>query len=189
MSIKSTYRLGGILGIAAVIATFAIYLTTDPSGYRSLITNILSWVVGLSSIVLFYAAYLRCRESAPLFSLLALIAGIGGNILFLFGTLSPSFYGIGDVGESVVIMLATPLFGIAYFKTQGISRILAVIGFLTGIAGLANSLALKMDGGSWSAPNNPANLPAIMGTYLAFVLGYAVWLGWTSGVLLKASKE
>ena len=189
MSNKSIYRFGGILGIAAVIATFAIYLTTDPSGYRSWMTNILSWVVGLGSIVLFYAAYLRCRESAPLFSLLGLIAGIGGNILFLFGTFSPSYYSIGDIGESIVLMAAVPLFGIAYFQTQGISRVLAVIGILVGVVGLANSLVIKMDGGSWSAPNNPANLPAIMGTYLAFVLGYVVWLGWTSGVLLKSSRQ
>ena len=189
MSIKSTYRFGGICGIVAVLATLALYFATDPSGNRSLMTHVLSWIIGLGSIVLFYAAYLRCRDSASSFSLLALIAGIGGNILFLFGTLSPSFYGIGDVGESVVLMLATPLFGIAYFQTQGISRALAVIGILTGIAGLANYLVLKMDGGSWSAPNNPANLPAIMGTYLAFVLGYVVWLGWTSGVLLKSSRE
>jgi hypothetical protein len=189
MSNKSLYRLGGILGIVVVVATFALYSTTDPSGNRSLMTHVLSWIIGLGSIVLFYAAYLRCRESAPLFSLLALIAGIGGNLLFLFGTFSPSFYGIGDFGETIVLMLACPLFGIAYFQTQGISRILAVIGILTGVAGLANNLILKMDGGSWSAPNDPANLPAIMGTYLAFVLGYVIWVGWTSVVIFKSSRQ
>ena len=34
-----------------------------------------------------------------------------------------------------------------------------------------------------------ANLPAIMGTYLAFVLGYVVWVGWTSAHLLKSSRQ
>ncbi|MBI5824526.1 MAG: hypothetical protein HZB18_10900 [Chloroflexi bacterium] len=189
MSTKSIYRLGGILGIVVVVATFALYFTTDPSGNRSLMTHVLSWIIGLGSILLFYAAYLRCRESAPLFSLLALIAGIGGNALFLFGTFSPSFYGIGDFGETLVLVVACPLFGIVYFQTQGISRILAVIGILTGAAGFANSLVIKMDGGSWSAPNDPANLPAIMGTYLAFVLGYVIWLGWTSRILLKEGKS
>ncbi|MEO8356286.1 MAG: hypothetical protein ABI621_10245 [Chloroflexota bacterium] len=189
MSNKSIYRYGGICGIVAVLATLALYFTTDPSGNRLLMTHVLSWVIGLSSIVLIYAAYLRCRESAPLFSLLALIAGVGGSLMFLFGTFSPSFYGIGDIGEMIVLMVACPLFGIAFFQTQGISRVLAVIGILTGIAGLANSLVLKMDGGSWSAPNDPANLPAIMGTYLAFVLGYVIWLGWTSAVLLKSSRQ
>lgn len=189
MSNTSLYRLGGILGIVVVVATFALYFTTDPSGNRSLMTHILSWIIGLGSLVLFYAVYLRCRESAPLFSLLALIAGIVGNALFLFGTFSPSFYGVGDFGETLVLMLACPLFGIAYIQTQGISRVLAMIGILTGAAGLANSLVIKMDGGSWSAPNDPANLPAIMGTYLAFVLGYVIWVGWTSRVLLKRAKS
>lgn len=189
MSNKSIYRFGGICGIVAVVATLALYFTTDPSGNRSLMTHVLSWIIGLASIALFYAAYLRCRESAPLFSLLALIAGIGGNLLFLFGTFSPSFYSIGDFGETLVLMAACPLFGIAFFQTQGISRVLAVIGILTGVAGLANTLVLNMDGGSWSAPNDPANLPAIMGTYLAFVLGYVIWLGWTSGVLLKSARR
>jgi hypothetical protein len=189
MSTKSIYRFGGILGIVVVVATFVLYFTTDPSGNRSLMTHLLSWIIGLGSLVLFYAAYLRCRESAPLFSLLALLAGVAGNLLFLFGTFSPSFYGIGDFGEMLVLMLACPLFGIAYFQTQGISRILAVIGILTGVAGLANSLVINMDSGSWSAPNDPANLPAIMGTYLTFVLGYVIWVGWTSRVLLKTAKS
>lgn len=189
MPTKSIFRLGGICGIAVVVVTLALYFATDPSGNRSLMTNILSWIIGLGSLSLFYAAYLRCRESAPLFSLLALIAGIAGNLMFLFGTLSPSFYGIGDFGETLVLMLACPLYGIAYFQTQGISRALAVIGILTGAAGLANTLVIKMDGGSWSAPNDPANLPAIMATYLAFVLGYIVWIGWTSAVLLKSSRQ
>ena len=43
-------------------------------------------------------------------------------------------------------------------------------------------------GGSWTAPNDPANLPAIMATYLGFVLFYIVWIGWTSVVLLKSPK-
>jgi hypothetical protein len=189
MSTKPISRIGGICGIVVVVATFALYFPTDPSGNRSLMTHILSWIIGLGSIALFYAAYLLCRESSPLFSLLALIAGLGGNVLFLFGTFSPTFYGIGDFGEMIVLMLACPLFGIAYFQAQGISRVLAVIGILTGIAGLANSLVIKMDGGSWTAPNNPANLPAIMATYLGFVLFYIVWIGWTSGVLLRSSKH
>ena len=189
MSTKSIHRIGGICGIVVVVATFALFATTDPSGNRSLMTHVLSWIIGLGSLVLFYAAYLRCRESAPLFSLLALLTGVAGNLLFLFGTFSPSFYGIGDFGETLVLMVACPLFGIAFFQTQGISRVLAVIGILTGAAGLANSLVIKMDGGSWSAPNDPANLPAIMGTYLAFVLGYVVWVGWTSAHLLKSSRQ
>ncbi|MBI3169650.1 MAG: hypothetical protein HYZ22_14305 [Chloroflexi bacterium] len=189
MSTKSIYRLGGNCGIVVVVTTLALFFTTDPSGNRSLLTHILSWIIGAGSLVLFYTAYLRCRESAPLFSLLGLIVGIGGNVLFLFGTFSPSFYRIGDFGENIVLMLAVPLFGIAYFQTQGLSRILAVIGILTGAAGLANSLVIKMDGGSWSAPNDPANLPAIMATYLGFVLFYIVWIAWTSAHLLKSSKQ
>ncbi len=174
MSSKNYYRLGGICGIAAVITTLALTATTDPSGNRSLMTNILSWVIGLATVVLMYAAYQRCRADAPTLSLLAVIASIGGNLLFLFGTLSPSFYGIGDKGESVVLMLSVPLFGIAYLKTQGVPHILAIIGILTGVAGLANYAVIAMDGGSWTAPNNSANLPAIMATYLGFVLFYII---------------
>jgi hypothetical protein len=189
MSTKTLYRLGGICGIIALIATFAIYFTTDPSGNRSLLTNLLSWVVGLTSIVLVYAVYLRCRESASAISMLALAAAVIGNGLFLFGTFSPSLYSIGDIGENIVLMVSVPLFGIGFFMTKGMSRILAGIAILTGIAGLANFAVLKMDVGSWSAPNNPADLPAIMATYLGFVLCYVIWMAWTGGALLKASKS
>ena len=189
MSTKNLYTFGGVSGIVAVLATVALFVTTDPSGNRSLMTNILSWIIGLSSIVLVYAVYRRCRDSASILSLLALVAGVGGNVLFLFGTLSPAFYSIGDIGESIVLMLGVPLFGLAYLKTQGISRILAVIGIVTGVTGLANYVVLAMDGGSWSSPNNPANLPAIMGTYLGFVLCYVIWMAWTGGVLIKSGKQ
>jgi hypothetical protein len=189
MLYKNYYRLGGTCGIVAVIATFALTATTDPSGNRSLMTNILSWVIGLASIGLMYTAYQRCRADAPTLSLLAVIVGIAGNLLFLFGTLSPSYYSIGDMGENIVLMLGVPLFGIAYLKTQGMARVLAVIGILTGVAGLANYAVIAMDGGSWTAPNNPANLPAIMATYLGFVLFYIVWIGWTSGILIKSSRQ
>ena len=189
MSTVKLSRTGGLFGIVAVVATFALTITTDPSGNRFLMTHVLSWVIGLASMVFIYTAYLRCRASAPTLSLLAVAAGMGGNALFLFGTLSPSLYSIGDTGESLVLMLGVPLFGLAYLKTPGMSRILAIIGILTGVAGLSNYAVLMIDGGSWSHPNNPAMLPAIMATYLGFVLCYVVWLGWSSYVFVRQDKK
>ena len=53
MSTKSIYRIGGICGIVAVVATLALYFTADPSGNRSLMTHVLSWIIGVDSLALF----------------------------------------------------------------------------------------------------------------------------------------
>lgn len=45
---------------------------------------------------------------------------------------------------------------------------------------------LTRTGGTWTNPNNPALLPAIMGTYAGFVLLYVAWITWTSVVLIRS---
>ncbi len=47
----------------------------------------------------------------------------------------------------------------------------------------------RKSGLHWSNPNNPAMLPAIMATYLGFVLCYVAWMGWTSYVLLSSKPS
>lgn len=188
MSSKPFYRMGGIALILSGVFTFSTFfnMTSDgdltPIGF---ILDMISFVLLLPGFFILYDLY---KGVAPTSSLVAVIAGITGVVVYgLVGQMVASLEQIAGLIGVLGLVLPMLLFGISSYKNPqlGIPRVLGIIGILAGIAGIINVVTILASGGDWQNVNSELIEYVVLVTYAIPILLSVIWPIWVGILLLR----
>ena len=163
MNLTTFYRFAGwmafvtaaftVIGIATLIAFFALIPTLGPMNFMGRINDVSSVVGALVAIPVGVALYLLHHRYAPLPSVLALALAVGADVtlasvqlLFLAGVVdlgvtlvaAPLAFGVGGLGLVVFGLLArayrtlSPRLALVALVSGGVAVVLVIAGMTTG---------------------------------------------------------
>lgn len=183
MSNNNIFRIAGISGILAAIAMLVLTLASDPSNSgMSPLFAVPSAVLG----ILFVAGlYLLYRGQAPTLSLVAAAASVIGYLLFLAGSFMQLTFPnpMLEAADILIYVVGLSLFSWLAFRTQKMPRMLAIVGFLTALAGVGAYVVAWVTGASFTSMETLP--PVLMALYAIYLIGVVVWFAWTGFGLLR----
>lgn len=182
MNTQTTFRSAGVAGILSAILMLTVTFTNDPTTGVSPLWASISAVVG---IILVAGLYLLYRGDAPALSLTASAITVLGYVLFVAASwMQLTFPSPVLVAADVAIyILGLSLFSWLAYRSQKMSRILAIIGFLTALVGIGAYLMIWTTGADATTMENPP--PVLMALFSGYLIGVVVWLAWTGIALLR----
>ncbi|MBI3163857.1 MAG: hypothetical protein HYZ24_04180 [Chloroflexi bacterium] len=181
MSNNSLTRFAGYAGVAGAIIMLTMTFTTKPGATPNLILALAGDVAG---IVLTAGLYLLYRDYSSGTSLAA--GGIAwiGYLLFVVIMFANVSHEPGSplttIADVSVYILGIGLFSVLALQSGRMPRALAYVGFFAALAGVIVyilMLGVKLE----------LTSPAVIVSYMLYLIGVVVWLGWTGIALLKSS--
>ena len=182
MSSNNLYRIGGIAGILSAVLMLALAFISDPSSGMPPLYAVVNAAVG---IILVAGLYLLYRREASTLSLVAGAISVIGYMLFVVASLIQAVFPspILAVADIAVDILGLSLFSWLAYRTHKMPCLLAIVGFLAALAGVASYVMMSATGASvTSMANFP---PILMALYFVYLIGVVVWLAWTGIELLR----
>lgn len=186
MSSNNLFRIAGITGILSAAFMAFIWIGIDPS---SGIPPALAVISAMLGITLVAGLHLLYRGAAPALSLAATVISVLGYLLFVgssfmqFSYPSPVFV----AADIAIYILGIALFSRLAHRTQRMSRILAVVGFLAALAGAGAYVFMWVTGTNVTSMQDLS--PVLMALFFAYLIGVIVWLAWTGISLLRMKPE
>ena len=192
MSSNNFYRLGSIALILSGVFTFSTFFNFKPDGDLTplgFILDMISFVLLLPGFLVLYDLY---KGVAPTSSLVAVIAGITGVVVYgLAGQLLPAWEEIAGLIGVLGLVLPMLLFGISSYKNPqlGIPRIVGILGILAGVAGIINVVTILASGGDWQNLNSSLVENIVFITYALPILLSVVWPIWIGLIFLSKKQK
>lgn len=188
MSNNSLSRMGGIAGIVSAMLMLAltVVMGNDPSTPFITVFYLVGGVLGLALTGGLFTCY---REEGTVNIVAAAASAIGYLFFIIAGLLSLSFENpIVGLGDALVYIVGLPLFSWLAYRTGKMHRVLAIVGFVAGAAGLSNYAITLITGADWTNPNDPyAGILSLV--YMAYLLAVVIWLIWTGYSLIATKTE
>jgi hypothetical protein len=189
MSSNSFVRVAGIAGILSAVCMVGFMFTVDQTTMtpNSPLFPVLLWVNVLTGIVLTVGLYQFYRQASPTLGLVATAISLLGYLLFAIVSFAWNPENIlVSIGDTLIYIVGVSLFSWLGYSTRKMPRILSIVGFLAGLAGLAGYVLRFGAGVETSNPNHPlAGVAGIL--YLIYFAAVLVWLVWT-GISLVSGK-
>lgn len=182
MNNQSIIRYGGIAGILSAILMLVLSFTVDPASGIPLPYTVVSLAVG---IVLVAGLHLLYRSEASTLSLAASAISVIGYVLFVVASLMQVAFPspVLAAADIAVYILGLSLFSWLAYRTHKMPRLLAVVGFVAALAGVASYIMMSATGASVTSMENLP--PVLMALFTVYLIGVVVWLAWTGVVLLR----
>ena len=181
-------RIGGIAGIVSAILMLALTAVMG-SDTSSPFLTVYFLVGGVLGLALTGGLFVYFREEGTVAVVAAAASAIGYLFFIIAGLLSLSFENpIIALGDALVYIVGVPLFSWLAYRTGKMSRILAIIGFVAGAAGLANYAIAFITGADWTNPNDPM-AGVLSAIYMVYLIAVLIWLLWTGYSLVSAKTE
>lgn len=179
MSNNSLTRFAGYCGVAAALIMLTMTFTTKPGATPNLILALAGDVVG---IVLTAGLYFFYRDHSSGTSLAAGDISWIGYLLFVVIMFANVSHEPGSplttIADFSVYILGVGLFSVLALQSGRMPRALAYVGFFAALAGVIVyilMLGVKLD----------LTSPAVIASYMLYLVGEVVWLAWTGIALLK----
>jgi hypothetical protein len=181
-------RVGGIAGIVSAILMLALTAVMG-SDTSSPFLTVYFLVGGVLGLALTGGLFVYFREEGTVAVVAAAASAIGYLFFIIAGLLSLSFENpIIALGDALVYIVGVPLFSWLAYRTGKMSRILAIIGFVAGAAGLTNYTVTIITGADWTNPNDPM-AGVLSAIYMVYLIAVLIWLLWTGYSLVSAKTE
>ncbi len=181
-------RIGGIAGIVSAILMLALTAVMG-SDTSSPFLTVYFLVGGVLGLALTGGLFVYFREEGTVAVVAAAASAIGYLFFIIAGLLSLSFENpIIALGDALVYIVGVPLFSWLAYRTGKMSRILAIIGFVAGAAGLTNYTVTIITGADWTNPNDPM-AGVLSAIYMVYLIAVLIWLLWTGYSLVSAKTE
>ena len=141
----------------------------------------------LAGIVLTVGLYQLYRQEAATLSRVAAGLSLLGYLLFAIVSFAWNPENIlVSLGDILIYVVGVPLFSWLAYTTQKLPRLLSMVGYLAGLAGLAGYILRFGAGVEPSNVNHPlAGVAGIL--YMIYFIAVLGWLIWT-GISLLSSK-
>lgn len=183
MSSNNLVRFAGISGIIVAVCMLGFMFSVDPETFKpnSPLFSAFLWGSVAFGIIFTVGLYSFYRHESPTGSLVATAISLIGYVLFGVASFSwqPGSL-VTTIGDIAIYIVGVALFSWLAYSTRQVSRILAIVGFVSALSGIAE-YALASTLGEKAG--------ATTALYMVYFFLSLVWLVWTGVSLLRAKTQ